>query len=104
LQEFLCPAELLRNAFVPDYAVAELELFRDSLPDFFELFNEVAIAVSTQQPRIELAFTVVGGKQQNQAAIHTPLGRRELNEVDIRQKRIALQLDIFNLHLFDLSY
>jgi len=84
---------------VPDYAVAELELFRDSLKDFFELFDILAVANPAQRQRLGRAFAVVGGKIQNQAAIHPPLSRRELNEVDIRQKRIRLQLDIFNLHL-----
>ena len=90
LQEFLCPAELLCDAFMPDNTLAELELFRDSLPDFFELFDADAIADAAQCPRIERAFAVVGCKQQNQAAIYPSLGRRELNKVDIRQKRIAL--------------
>jgi hypothetical protein len=75
---------------MPDHALAELELFRDSLPDFFELFDADAVAHPAQCPRIEHAFAVVGGKQQNQAAIRPPFGRRELNEVDIFQKRIRL--------------
>jgi hypothetical protein len=89
---------------MPNNAFAELELFRDSLEDFFELFDALTVASPAKFLRIERVFAVVGGKIQNQAAIHAPLGRGELNEVDIRQKRIALQLDIFNLHLFDLSY
>ena len=90
LQEFLCPSEFSRDTFMPDHALAELERFRDSLPDFLELFDAVAIAEAAQCPRIERASAVVGGKQQNQAAIHTSLDRRKLNKVDISQKSVRL--------------
>jgi hypothetical protein len=90
LPKVFCLFQFFRDAFVPDCAVAELELFRNSLPYFFELFDAVTIAHPAKRPRIELAFTVVGSKQQNQAAIHAPLGRRELNKINIRQKRVRL--------------
>jgi hypothetical protein len=103
LQQFLCPDQLFRDAFVPDCAFTELELFRDSLPDFFELFDACAITNPAQCRRLERTFAVVGGKKKNQTAIDASFCRRELNEVDINQKRIALQLHIFNLHLYSIN-
>jgi hypothetical protein len=90
LPKVFCLFQFFRDTFVPDYALAELELFRDSPEDFYELFDAVAIANPAKRMRPERAFAVVGSKIQNQAAIHTPLGRRELNKVDIRQKRVRL--------------
>ncbi len=72
LSKVFCLFQFFHDAFMPDYAFTELELFRDFLEDFFELFDAPTVANPTQCLRLRRAFAVVGSKVQNQAAIHAP--------------------------------